>query len=104
LSLEPGDRPSAGLCLLWRALPAWKLTDLAQARALYAESLTLFQAMHERYLPAWVVQSKAAQGTGPGFPSCASLAFHYGLCRPKSTSCHPVLGEFASGLPPRAAL
>jgi tetratricopeptide (TPR) repeat protein len=55
LSLELGDRPSAGLCLLWRAFLAWRLTDLAQAQALYAASLTLFREMHDRYLMAWAV-------------------------------------------------
>jgi len=75
LSLELGDRPSVGLCLLWRALLAWRLTDLAQAQALYAESLTLFRAMHDRYLMAWAVHGLSLVTAGYGRWSLAARLF-----------------------------
>ena len=75
LSLELGDRPSVGLCLLWRALLAWRLTDLAQAQALYAESLTLFRAMHDRYLMAWAVHGLGLVTAGYGRWSLAARLF-----------------------------
>lgn len=64
LSLKLGDRPSVGLCLLWRALLAWRLKDLAQARTLYAESLTLFRTMHDRYMMAWAVHGLGLVAAG----------------------------------------
>jgi hypothetical protein len=75
LSLDLGDRPSAGLCLLWRALLAWRLTDLARAQALFAESLTLFRAMHDRYLMACAVHGLGLVTAAHGRWSLAARLF-----------------------------